>query len=141
MCVASAGPLREVVWLNEAGESTVLSLHPPNVSHDHNCPAFPSPPRLPGLSPLAPFLELSQWLPCVPGPSTLSHHPLGAPIGQSVMVSCQLRKGSLAHRWRCWEMGRCQLLEWGVPSTFLGLCVFICKTGIALAPTLRVAGR
>lgn len=52
MCVASAGPLRVIVCLNEAGESTGLSLHPPNVSHDHNCPAFPGPPRLPGLQPL-----------------------------------------------------------------------------------------
>ena len=31
--------------------------------------------------------------------------------------------------------------EGETPSTFVGLCVLICKMGIALAPTLRVAGR
>lgn len=32
-------------------------------------------------------------------------------------------------------------MQGGVPSTFLGLCVLICKMGIALVLTLRVAGR
>lgn len=33
-----------VEWLDGAGESTGLSLQPPSVSLEHNCPALPRPP-------------------------------------------------------------------------------------------------